>query len=85
MELVAKEIEVKIGKKEIVKNVSIHVNKQQFVGLIGPNGCGKSTLLKSIYKSLVPQKGMVFLDDLDVLKSAEKKDFSTLRCSWTIQ
>ncbi|MFZ4202951.1 ABC transporter ATP-binding protein [Lysinibacillus sp. NPDC056220] len=73
MELVAKEIEVKIGKKEIVKNISIHVNKQQFVGLIGPNGCGKSTLLKSIYKSLVPQKGMVFLDDLDVLKSPEKK------------
>jgi len=73
MELIAKEMEVKIGKKEIVKNVSIHVKKQQFVGLIGPNGCGKSTLLKSIYKSISPQKGMVFLDDLDVLKSPEKK------------
>ena len=48
------------------------MNKQQFVGLIGPNGCGKSTLLKSIYKSLVPQKGMVFLDDLDVLKVPKK-------------
>lgn len=73
MELVAQEMEVKIGKKEIVKNISIQVKKQQFVGLIGPNGCGKSTLLKSIYKSLVPQKGMVFLDNLDVLKSSEKK------------
>jgi iron complex transport system ATP-binding protein len=73
MELTAKDMEIKIGKKEIVKNVSIHVKKQQFVGLIGPNGCGKSTLLKSIYKSLVPQKGMVFLDDLDVLKTSEKK------------
>ncbi|MET4562966.1 iron complex transport system ATP-binding protein [Lysinibacillus parviboronicapiens] len=73
MELTAKDMEIKIGKKEIVKNVSIHVKKQQFVGLIGPNGCGKSTLLKSIYKSLVPQQGMVFLDDLDVLKTSEKK------------
>ncbi|MGE7844068.1 ABC transporter ATP-binding protein [Lysinibacillus sp. NPDC093712] len=73
MELVAQEVEVKIGKKEIVKDISIQVKKQQFVGLIGPNGCGKSTLLKSIYKSLVPQKGMVFLDNLDVLKSSEKK------------
>ncbi len=43
------------------------------MGLIGPNGCGKSTLLKSIYKSISPQNGMVFLDDLDVLKSPEKK------------
>lgn len=73
MELTAKEIEIKIGKKEIVKNVSIRVKNQQFVGLIGPNGCGKSTLLKSIYKSLVPQKGTVFLDELDVLKTSEKK------------
>lgn len=73
MELTAKEMEVRIGNKEIVKNVSILVKKQQFVGLIGPNGCGKSTLLKSIYKSLVPQKGTVFLDDMDVLKTSEKK------------
>ncbi|WP_107925497.1 ABC transporter ATP-binding protein [Lysinibacillus parviboronicapiens] len=73
MELTAKDMEIKIGKKEIIKNVSIHVKKQQFVGLIGPNGCGKSTLLKSIYKSLVPQQGIVFLDDLDVLKTSEKK------------
>jgi iron complex transport system ATP-binding protein len=73
MELIAKEMEVSIGKKEIVKNISILVKKQQFVGLIGPNGCGKSTLLKGIYKSLVPQKGMVLLDDVDVLKSSEKK------------
>lgn len=73
MELTAKEMVIKIGKKEIVKNVSILVKNQQFVGLIGPNGCGKSTLLKSIYKSLVPQKGTVFLDELDVLKTSEKK------------
>ncbi|WP_107951643.1 ABC transporter ATP-binding protein [Lysinibacillus parviboronicapiens] len=73
MELTAKDMEIRIGKKEIIKNVSIHVKRQQFVGLIGPNGCGKSTLLKSIYKSLVPQQGMVFLDDLDVLKTSEKK------------
>ncbi|GGB50659.1 ATP-binding cassette domain-containing protein [Virgibacillus dakarensis] len=73
MELVAKEMEVRIGKKEIVKNISIQVRKQQFVGVIGPNGCGKSTLLKSIYKSLIPHKGTVFLDDLDVLNTSQKK------------
>lgn len=73
MELTAKELEIRIGKKEIVKNVSIQVKNGQFVGLIGPNGCGKSTLLKSIYKSLVPQRGYVFLNELDVLKSSEKK------------
>lgn len=73
MELTAKHLEIKIGKREIVKNVSIHVKNKQFVGLIGPNGCGKSTLLKSIYKSLVPQNGTVFLNDMDVLKTSEKR------------
>ncbi|MGF2738629.1 ABC transporter ATP-binding protein [Bacillus subtilis] len=73
MELVAENMGVKIGKKEIVKNISLFVKNRQFVGLIGPNGCGKSTLLKSIYKSLVPHKGAVSLGELDVLKSPEKK------------
>ncbi|MET1248993.1 ABC transporter ATP-binding protein [Sporolactobacillus sp. STCC-11] len=73
MELAAKELHVRMGKKEIIKNASVFVKNKQFVGLIGPNGCGKSTLLKSIYKSLTPQSGSVFLGDLNVLKSSEKK------------
>lgn len=73
MELSAQGMDVSIGKKEIVRNVSILVKKRQFVGLIGPNGCGKSTLLKSIYKSIVPQKGTVYLGDMDILNTTEKK------------
>lgn len=73
MELSAIGMEVRIGNKRIVKEASVYVKNKQFVGLIGPNGCGKSTLLKSIYKSLVPQKGAVYLNDMDVLKSSAKK------------
>ncbi|GIO40024.1 MULTISPECIES: ABC transporter ATP-binding protein [Paenibacillus] len=73
MELSAQGMGVSIGKKEIVRNVSILVKKRQFVGLIGPNGCGKSTLLKSIYKSIVPQSGTVHLGDMDILNTTEKK------------
>ncbi|MGD6845457.1 ABC transporter ATP-binding protein [Bacillus infantis] len=73
MELAVKEMSARIGKKEVVKNISIQVKKQQFVGLIGPNGCGKSTLLKSIYKSLIPHTGSIMLDDLNVLKTPQKK------------
>lgn len=73
MELSAQGMDVSIGKKEIVRNVSILVKKRQFVGLIGPNGCGKSTLLKSIYKSIVPQKGTVYLGDMNILNTTEKK------------
>lgn len=73
MDLVIKEIDVRIGKKDIIEHMSLQVQNKQFVGLIGPNGCGKSTFLKSIYKSIKPTKGSVYLDDLNVLKSSEQK------------
>ncbi len=73
MELNVKNVCVSINKKEIVKDVSLRVKNKQFVGIIGANGCGKSTLLKSIYKSLKPQEGSVFLDKVDLLNSPPKK------------
>ena len=71
-QLVAQDISIQIGKKDIVKDVTLRVDHQQFVGVIGANGCGKSTLLKSLYKSIKPEKGRVFLDELDVLKASNK-------------
>ncbi len=72
MELKADNIWVALSDTDIVKDISIKVKDKQFVGLIGPNGCGKSTLLKSIYKVIKPQKGRVFLNELDVLNSGPK-------------
>lgn len=58
----AEDIRVAFGDTEILKGVSVHVEKKHFVGIIGPNGSGKSTLLKCIYRTLKPQCGAVFLD-----------------------
>lgn len=69
MELNVENISVSIGNREIVKDISLAVRSNKFVGLIGPNGSGKSTLLKSIYKVLKPQSGTVFLDKEDILKA----------------
>ncbi|EPR10307.1 ABC transporter ATP-binding protein [Ruminiclostridium papyrosolvens] len=73
MELNVQNLRVSINKKEIVKDVSLRVKNKQFVGIIGANGCGKSTMLKSIYKSLKPQGGSVFLDNIDLLNTPPKK------------
>lgn len=73
MQLNVQKLSVAIDKKEIVKDVSLLVENKQFVGIIGANGCGKSTLLKSIYKSLKPKAGSVFLDDMDLLNTSPKK------------
>ena len=37
-----------IGRKEILKNVSLEINQGDILGFIGPNGAGKTTTIKLI-------------------------------------
>ena len=57
----------------MLHDISFHVNKGEFVGLIGPNGSGKSTLLKLIYRALRPECGEILLDGVDLLKMPFRK------------
>jgi len=46
----------------VLKDVSIHLNKGEFVSIIGPSGCGKSTLLNIIAGLEAPSKGDVHFE-----------------------
>lgn len=45
--------------REILKGVTLKINKGEVVGLIGVNGSGKSTLLKLMTKIIYPNKGKI--------------------------
>jgi len=68
MDLTLRNINVELGQKSIVEDVSLDVKKGDFVGIIGPNGSGKSTLLRTIYRVTKPSSGSIFLDDVDLKK-----------------
>ena len=62
------------SKKEAVKNISFKINKNEIVGLLGPNGCGKTTTIAMMLGLLKPSNGKVFIDGEDI----EKKRISLL-------
>ena len=57
----------------ILKDVSVSVDRHEFVGLIGPNGSGKSTLLKNIYRHFTPLKDTIYLNGKDVTSMRSKE------------
>ncbi len=66
MRLETKDVVVSLSRKDIVKQVSVQVRENEFVGLLGPNGSGKTTLLKSIYRVLRPSAGYISIDGTDM-------------------
>ena len=46
-----------------IKDVSMTVNKGEFVSIVGPSGCGKSTLLSCIAGLRSPSGGKILLEN----------------------
>ncbi|WP_088840414.1 ABC transporter ATP-binding protein [Listeria sp. ILCC797] len=52
-------ISKKIGKKEIIHNISFEIEKGEVFGLLGPNGAGKTTIIRSIVGLISKTNGQV--------------------------
>ena len=48
-----------IGKKELVRDVNIHIKKGEIYGFLGPNGAGKTTVMKMITNLWKPTEGEI--------------------------
>ncbi len=64
--LEAKSLYKRYGKKSVVRNVDLILNKGEIVGLLGPNGAGKTTTFYMITGMIKPTNGQIFLDQKDI-------------------
>ena len=75
---ITKDYGIKGFKTRVLKDISLNVNKGDFIAIMGPSGAGKTTLL-NIMSTLDKQtSGDVILDRIDVSK-VKNKELSKLR------
>jgi spermidine/putrescine transport system ATP-binding protein len=56
----------KFENQEVIKNISLKINKGEFLTLLGPSGCGKTTTLRIIAGFEKPTSGSVLLGGIHV-------------------
>ncbi len=50
----------------VLNEVSFEVGDNEFVFLVGPSGAGKTTILKLILRDILPTKGTIMVNDLNI-------------------
>ncbi|MDD7446917.1 MAG: ABC transporter ATP-binding protein [Clostridiales bacterium] len=57
------------GKVQALNNVSLEVNEEEIVSIIGANGAGKSSLMRSIMGIVHPQRGTISFKGEDITRT----------------
>ena len=56
------------GQTEVLKDIKMHAEKGEIIGIVGESGCGKSTFLKLLLRFWERSGGEINYDDIDIDK-----------------
>ena len=77
--LVLENIYKSFGEQEVLKGIKLHVEKGEFITLLGSSGCGKTTTLRIIAGLETPDRGRVLLKGEDVTgRAPNRRDVNTI-------
>jgi len=73
IENLTKQYSTKDGKVNAINNISLTINKADFVTITGPSGSGKSTLLLSLFGLIKPTSGQIFFENKRIDNVSDSK------------
>ncbi len=62
----------RIGKREIIKDISFYVNEGEIFGFLGPNGSGKTTTIRLIVDLISSDSGSINIMGKDLKREREE-------------
>ena len=67
------------GSRQIFKGLNIEISRGEVTAIMGPSGTGKTTLLRLITRQLIPHRGQILVDGVDIAKLSQKKLYELRR------
>lgn len=73
------------GKKKVLDNLNLNIEKGQLVSLLGPSGCGKTTTLRVIAGFITPNRGTFCLNEKNYTNiPTHKREFGIVFQSYAL-
>lgn len=67
------------GQRQIFKGLNLSITRGEVTAIMGPSGTGKTTLLRLITRQLVPDRGTIIVDGIDISKLNQKELYKLRR------
>ena len=74
-----KNISVFFNKRQILNNLSLKINRQEILGILGPNGVGKSTMFNLITGLKDPNYGEIIINGINCTKLPINERFTKFK------
>jgi phospholipid/cholesterol/gamma-HCH transport system ATP-binding protein len=67
------------GEKKVLQGINLDVEKGETLVIIGQSGSGKSILIKHLIGLILPDKGEIYVDDVEITSMSEKDSYKIRR------